>query len=82
MIIPNIWKNKKCSKPPTSLDIYIYIIGPHIFEKIGSISENIFHKISENASESIWNPRFFNTCWAHELRAGTQNIDEFWSSDH
>ena len=39
----------------TSLDI----IGPHIFENFGSISENVFHKISENASESIWNPRFF-----------------------
>ena len=24
MIIPNIWENKKCSKPPT---IYIYIYG-------------------------------------------------------
>ena len=25
MIIPNIWKNKKCSKPPTSVYIIIYI---------------------------------------------------------
>ena len=27
MIIPNIWKNKTCSKPPTSIDVYrcIYI---------------------------------------------------------
>ena len=23
--IPNIWKNKKCSKPPTSLPIFSYI---------------------------------------------------------
>ena len=26
MIIPNIWKNKKCSKPPTSVYIYILCI--------------------------------------------------------
>ena len=27
MIIPNIWKNKKCSKPPTRLDvIHIYMM--------------------------------------------------------
>ena len=25
MIIPNIWENKKCSKPPTSIDDYRWI---------------------------------------------------------
>ena len=27
MILPNIWENKKCSKPPTSIYIYIYTYG-------------------------------------------------------
>ena len=35
MILPNIWENKKCSKPPTSIYIYIYglvyICGSQIF---------------------------------------------------
>ena len=30
MIIPNIWKNKTCSKPPTRY-IYIYIMHMHIY---------------------------------------------------
>ena len=25
IILPNIWKNKKCSKPPTSIYIYIHV---------------------------------------------------------
>ena len=29
MIIPNIWKNKKCSKPPTSLSfIHLFFVAP------------------------------------------------------
>ena len=33
MIIPNIWENKKCSKPPTSISyIYIHIILRYITE--------------------------------------------------
>ena len=28
MIIPNIWENKKCSKPPTSIIIHVYIYIP------------------------------------------------------
>ena len=27
MIIPNIWKNKTCSKPPTSIYIYRALMG-------------------------------------------------------
>ena len=48
MIIPNIWKNKTCSKPPTSNYVYKCLhlemrINDEILEK--SVHESIYEKL-------------------------------------
>ena len=40
MIIPNIWENKKCSKPPTSLSVTFPLIWALFFQSYTSQSSN------------------------------------------
>jgi hypothetical protein len=43
MIIPNIWKNKKCSKPPTR-HIYIYLYTGHLsIYKVHIMNHDVFY---------------------------------------
>ena len=76
MIIPNIWKHKKCSKPPTSL-------GLNVLKAPGSSSTK--HHLSNISSCDSWKPvKLLRESWLSPIQSiiSQQGVERTAQSSH